>query len=121
MSEELHAKCACGGVRAILKGPLSEPVACHCETCRRQSGHFAVVSIIPDEHITIKGEKLLTWYSAKPEAKRGFCSVCGSLMFWKKQDSKNTAVFMGCIDPPTGLSLKRHIFTEEKSDYYQID
>ena len=31
------------------------------------------------------------------------------------------SILAGCLDSPTGLQLTRHIFTDDKGDYYDLD
>ena len=52
---------------------------------------------------------------------RGFCSACGSLLLWKTNGSDRTSIMMGCLDKPTGVTGRKHIFCAEKGDYYEID
>ncbi len=116
----LNFKCACGAVAGRLHAPFREPIACHCESCRRQTGHFVVATAVADENLELFKEQNLKWWDATEQAKRGFCGDCGSLLFWKAHNSDQTSVLMGCIDPPTGLRLEKHIFKDEKSDYYDV-
>lgn len=71
-----------------------------------------------DDGLTITGTP--TWYAASNRAKRGFCPTCGAFLFWKGLEDPDTGVALGAVDGPTGLRLKRHIFTAEKGDYYDI-
>lgn len=120
MTYSVTAKCACGAVKAKLDGPFRDAVACHCESCRRQSGHYIAATRIATSALQIEDETCLKWWHATDNAKRGFCSECGSLLFWKKEGADQVSVFMGCLDAPTGIRLSKHIFREEKGDYYDI-
>ena len=75
---------------------------------------------VPRETLAIKGEKHLSWYSSSELVRRGFCSVCGSILFWDPIGRAKTAVAMGAFESPTGTHLEKHIFTAEKGDYYEI-
>jgi hypothetical protein len=52
--------------------------------------------------------------------RRGFCSVCGSTLFWDPIGKDVTAIAMGSLDTPTGTHLAKHIFVAHKGDYYEI-
>ena len=54
------------------------------------------------------------------EVRRGFCSRCGSWLFWEPLLRDWTSVALGSLDGPTGLALERHIFVAHKGDYYTI-
>lgn len=113
--------CLCGAVRFAAKGPVRPVVYCHCTQCRKQSGHYYAASNVPDAGLSIEGEDAVTWYAASDTAKRGFCKVCGSVLFWKANDSPVTSVMAGSFDTPAGLTPGCHIFTADKGDYYAID
>jgi hypothetical protein len=99
--------------------------ACHCSQCRRWSGHYwASVSGPIDLFSIDKGEEKLKWHHASDFARRGFCSECGSSLFWHAHgldDHKDRiAVAFGALNSPTALKLKEHIFVADKGDYYEI-
>lgn len=64
---------------------------------------------------------------------RGFCANCGSTLFWKPiiDGYAYTAVAMGLFDTPTfdtptfdtptDARFSKHIFVNDKGDYYAID
>ncbi len=111
--------CLCGSVRYEVRGALTDIHACHCSQCVRQSGHFVVGAGAEREAFHILSEEGLKWYQSSDYARRGFCSNCGSALFW---DDGKTAIGInaGSLDQPTGLKLTHHIFVDEKPDYYEI-
>jgi len=113
-----RGSCLCGAVTFTAPAAANDPAACHCEQCRKQSGHHWASMQIYDDALSITGE--VRWYQATSNAKRGFCPTCGSFLFWKGLDEPDTAVSLGALDGPTGLRLERHIFTADKGDYYDI-
>ena len=115
---EHHGGCLCGAVRYKVTGPLRPVVACHCQQCRKTSGHHVAATSALREDLHIEGQ--VTWYQSSPEARRGFCATCGSNLFWDGP-GVNTSIFAGTLDGPTGLSLAGHIFCADKGDYYSIE
>ena len=113
-------QCLCGAVRYEVTGDLEDPHACHCTMCLRQSGHFVAGVGAKKADFSLTGEDSLSWYRSSSFARRGFCRVCGSALFWD-DDSDRIGINMGSLDQPTGLKLQRHIFVEDKADYYEID
>jgi hypothetical protein len=85
-----------------------------------QTGHFYAATDVADADLDVGGADRLTWYAASPEAKRGFCSTCGSALFWKRNDSARTSILAGALELPTGLAAESHIFVADKGDYYEI-
>lgn len=121
MSDQHTGSCLCGKVSYTVGGPLREVLACHCTQCRKQSGHYFAATNAPDDSITLKGESNVTWYRSSDTAKRGFCSNCGSTLFWKHDDHPFTSILAGSFDKPSSLKLAKHIFVADKGDYYEID
>jgi hypothetical protein len=113
-------RCLCGAVTFEVAGELHGPDACHCSQCRRQSGHYWASTDVPRDALTVRGEDRISWYQSSPRVRRGFCSVCGSLLFWDPAGRERIAVGMGAFDPPTRTRLAMHIFTADKGDYYDI-
>ena len=114
------ASCLCGAVTIEVEGKLPPPSSCHCTQCRKHSGHFEASTDVPRSALTVRGAEKVTWYRSSERVRRGFCSVCGSSLFWDPLDKDWTAVAMGAFDGPTHTELTRHIFVAEKGDYYQI-
>ncbi len=112
--------CLCGAVRFEVAGDLHAPDACHCTQCRRQSGHYWASTDVERANLTIHGEDKLTWFQSSPKVRRGFCSVCGSALFWDAPGRSRIAIGMGAFDKPTGARLGAHIFVADKGDYYDI-
>lgn len=112
--------CLCGGVEFEVAGALPPPDACHCSQCRRQSGHFWASTDVPREALTIRGAEHLSWYRSSERVRRGFCAVCGSVLFWDPIGKDRIGVAMGAFEAPTDTRLALHIFTADKGDYYDI-
>lgn len=112
--------CLCGAVRFEARGKLREVVYCHCSQCRRQSGHFYAATSLPEAELQVSGGANVTWYAASDFARRGFCRICGSALFWKRNGAPDISVMAGAFDQPTGLKGGLHIFAADKGDYYAI-
>lgn len=121
MDEIRTGGCLCGAVRYRVKGALRGIVYCHCSQCRKQTGHFYAATNAVDEQLTVEGADNLTWYAASDFARRGFCSRCGSALFWKRNGASVTSFLAGSLDQPSGLAGEAHIFVADKGDYYEID
>ena len=88
--------------------------------CRKQSGHYFASTDVPRSAVTILGEENITWYKSSSKARRGFCSTCGSSLFWDPPLRDLIGIAMGAFDTPTDTHLALHIFIAEKGDYYEI-
>ncbi len=112
--------CLCGAVRYEVTGPLRPVIACHCEQCRRISGHFVAATAARMEHFRLAESAGLHWYQSSPQARRGFCGRCGSSLFWEPADRRHISITAGTLDRPTGLSMAAHLFAGCADDYYRI-
>lgn len=112
--------CLCGAVRYEVKGPLRNVVNCHCSMCQRLHGNFGPHSKARKANIRITNDSGLAWYKTSEIARRGFCRVCGSSLFWEPFKLDATGIIAGSLDGPTVLETIGHIFISEKCDFYEI-
>lgn len=114
--------CLCGKVSfQFSAAAVVDGDACHCTQCRKQSGHFWASIDIAKRDLDVTGTECLSWYQSSENVRRGFCSTCGSFLFWDPVFKDRIGVAMGALDKPTGAQLALHIFTADKGDYYTID
>jgi hypothetical protein len=124
MARRVHTGgCLCGAVRYTVRGALREVALCHCGQCRRFHGHLGAYTNAPVKAVTFTAESGLTWFASSKLARRGFCRVCGSSLFWKRSDGDTISIAAGTLDRPTGLRTTRQIFTAKRhrGDYYELD
>lgn len=118
---EAQGGCLCGAVRFSISGPLRDVIYCHCGQCRRSHGHFAAYTAAPWETITFSDDSGLAWFRSSAAARRGFCSRCGSSLFWELDGDPVLRVAAGSLEVPTMLKASKHVFVDDKGDYYSID
>ncbi|MEK7264645.1 MAG: GFA family protein [Pseudomonadota bacterium] len=124
-SARLSGKCLCGAVAFEAARERDRLDACHCALCRRWSGHYwASVNVRRETVKFLRGEEKIGWHRSSAHVRRGFCTECGSALFWQPdlhpEHSHIFAISAGSLDAPTGLTLSEHIFVGEKGDYYAI-
>ena len=119
--DKAAGSCLCGDVRYEITGRMRNVVYCHCEQCRKTSGHFVAATAVDLDDLHVTEDRGLEWYKSSDTADRGFCRRCGSSLFWRPTHGKYMAVMAGAIDDPTGLHSKEHIWVGNKSDYYTLD
>jgi len=118
--QKVDGGCYCGRVRYQAKGVNRLVTECHCSQCRKQSGHRYASTGAKTSDIEIDGADNITWFRASADAERGFCSTCGSHLFWKQSTEDYSGILAASIDGPSGLRVEKHIFVENKGDYYDI-
>jgi hypothetical protein len=112
--------CLCGSVKFEVAGALHPPDACHCSQCRKQSGHYWASTDVSRNDLTITGREHVSWFRSSKQIQRGFCSICGSFLFWEQIKGNTIAIAMGAFESPTDTSLSMHIYVADKGDYYEI-
>lgn len=116
----------CGSVAYEAQAMHDRVDACHCDECRRWSGHcWASVNAEYASLKFTKGEADVCWYNSSAIVRRGFCRNCGSTLFWHshrhEKYSNLVGISAGSLDKPTGVTLAMHIFVAEKGDYYELN
>ena len=118
-------RCACGEVRFKVDGPLRPVINCHCHRCRQWTGHFMAATQAAVDDITIdRGAAAVSWWvpEEEPDVAYGFCSQCGSSLFWRTSSNPDRhSIAAGTLDPPTGLTTDHALFVAGASDYHRLD
>ncbi|MEO8459763.1 MAG: GFA family protein [Dokdonella sp.] len=115
-----QGSCLCGAVSFEVTGDLPAPDACHCSQCRKTSGHYFASTDVARSALRIHGADKVTWFRSSEKARRGFCSICGSSLFFDPIHKDWTAIAMGAFGKPTDTRLAIHIHVADKGDYYDI-
>ena len=116
----VKGSCECQGVVFELIGELRDVVFCHCSQCRKTSGHYWAATQVSKGNLNLIKATSLSWYDSSDKARRGFCSVCGSSMFYERKGIDKISVSAGSLEIPTSLDRMRHIYVANKGDYYDI-
>jgi len=112
--------CLCGAISYRVTGPLRPVIGCHCSQCRRTSGHFVAATATRRVNLSITEDGSLTWFDSSEQARRGFCRVCGSSLFWERHGDPHISIMAGTLDSPTGLQTAMHICLADAGDYYEV-
>lgn len=116
--------CLCGAVRFDAELPSKWVAHCHCSLCRRAHGAAFVTWVGMDaSRVQLDdAQQQLRWYASTPGAERGFCSHCGSMMFFRSERWPNElhlarALFTGPVDrEPQG-----HVFWGDHVEWAAVD
>ena len=74
----------------------------------------------PEDTLVLTKAIGLTWLRSSKQAQRGFCSECGSSLFYKRDETPSIAIGAGTLDGETGVTTVKHIFVKDKGDYYDL-
>ena len=116
----IKGRCECGAVTFEVDRVREAVTVCHCGQCRRTSGHLWASTHAPYDTVTFTEDAGLTWYASSDFAKRGFCSRCGSSLFYRMNGEDGIGIAAGCLEDTSALRVGKHIFVADKGDYYQM-
>ena len=122
---ERKGGCMCGAVRfAALEVP-AEAGACHCEMCRRWTGSALIGVTVPLKNVTWEDETHLGRIQSSPWAERGFCTRCGSGMFFRvtmeSEYSDSIELPIGVFDEADGFEITNEIYIDVKPDSFAYE
>lgn len=116
---ERHGQCLCGAVQISVRSSDATVGACHCSMCRRWgSGPFMELNCGTD--VSIEGAEHITVYDSSPWAERGFCSTCGSNIFYRIKGSGEHMLSVGLFEDVADLMFTSQVFIDEKPDFYNF-
>ena len=117
--------CLCGAVRYEIHSELAGVACCHCSKCRLFHGHTAAYALTTVDDLKFIEDRGLKWFRSladeTPNVYRGFCSDCGSSLFWDPRGEDRIAVAAGSLAEPTGLKMLGHSWISQKGDYYELN
>ena len=122
MSETpLLGGCLCGAVRYSARGPVTRVNHCHCSQCRRTSGAVAATwAKVPLAGFAVVAGRPAS-YRSSDFATRAFCAVCGSTLFWQRDNADAIDLAVGSLDDAAGLEATRHYFVEGRLAGFSLD
>ena len=113
MSTSRTGGCLCQSVTYRLPEEVAPVLHCHCENCRRLTGNFIAAIRVQNVDLDVSEGGQLRWHELG-YAKYGFCSGCGSTMFYVAADDPGrTSVTVGTLDDSRDLVLGAVWFADE--------
>ena len=115
-SDGYSGQCMCGRLRFSFSGKPRFVGECVCESCRRAHGASVVgwVGVKTDQFKIDAGEPHLRWYQSSDTSERGFCSDCGTRLFFRSTLwAGETHMALANMDPPHDLMSTGVSFSDE--------
>jgi hypothetical protein len=119
MSDVLDGRgtCLCGAIQITVKNMTGNVGACHCGMCRKWGGGpFMEVDCGSD--VSFEGEENISVFDSSDWADRGFCSKCGSHLFYRLKESKQYMMPAGLFDDDKSFVFDHQVFVDEKPSFY---
>lgn len=121
---ELTGACLCGELRFTLAPPSKWVAHCHCTMCRRAHGAGVVTWLGIDAARSRIDDPAgrLQWYASSPGAARGFCSHCGSTLFFRSERWPGELhVVVANLETPPDRAPQVHVFWAAHVDWLRLD
>ncbi len=116
--QSLNGKCLCGAVKIVATAKKHSVTACHCDMCRRWSaGPFMALNC---QTVTFEGEENIGRIRSSDWAERGFCTKCGSNLFYHILESDDYQIAAGLFDDQSMLRMSLQVFTDYKPEFYEF-
>lgn len=113
---EMTGKCLCGAVTFTAENVETEFEACHCGMCRRWAGSPLFAASVGS--VRFEGEEHLGTFDSSKWASRGFCSKCGSSLFYYLKPADSYAMAVGAFDDSAAFRLVGEIYVDNKPPGY---
>jgi predicted enzyme related to lactoylglutathione lyase len=113
-------------VRYRLTPPTDFVSHCHCHSCRAASGAaFLTWTSVPRARLDIDGEPMLTWHRSSEGIRWGFCSTCGTTLFYlatgpnpEGPHAARIYVTVGSLGDPIDRAPSAHVSYEERVAWF---
>lgn len=93
--------------------------ACHCGMCRKWNGSPAMMVKV-GEDLVITGKEKITEFKSSEWATRGFCSLCGSNLYYKLNKGDFSAFSLGTLKNNEKFKFTEQIFIDHKPGNYSF-
>ena len=113
--DRYRGACLCGAVQFSFSNPRFA-ADCVCQSCPRAHGASVVgwVGTKQERFSLDSGEGQLRWYASSEAAQRGFCSTCGTRLFFRSTKWPGEIhMALACINEPHDLKSSGLAFAEE--------
>jgi hypothetical protein len=112
-------KCLCGAVEIHVANVSEKVGACHCGTCRKWGGG-PLLAVDCGTDVSFTGEQHITSYNSSDWAERGFCSRCGTHLFYRVKQTGQYIMPAGLFED-MNYDFDHQIFIDTKPDFYSFE
>ncbi len=111
---EFSGGCQCGAVRFHARAIRENPHVCYCRMCQKATGNlFAALVGVGHENLTWTRGKPTEFNSSK-HVGRGFCSNCGTPLYYRYHGGPHISFTIGSFDEPHRIPLLYQMGLEGK-------
>lgn len=117
----MKGHCLCGAVEVAVEELSDEISACHCALCTRWSGSVQMGIEAPAATTRISGPVKV--HRSSRLAERGWCDVCGSAVFFRYVQGRDTGYLElapGLFDNFAGARLTRVVYCDRAPEGFSL-
>ena len=111
--------CLCGAVRFRAASCSNHVGACHCGMCRKWGGG-PLMAVDCGTEVAFDDEQSIGVYASSDWAERGFCTRCGSHLFYRLKDSGQYIMPVGLFDEIETPVFDHQVFIDAKPGWYDF-
>lgn len=112
----MKGSCLCGSIE-VIASDHQQIGLCHCSMCRRWSGG-PMFAVHCGSNVQFSGAEPAAYRSSE-WAERGFCTTCGTHLFYHLLPSNEYILPAGLFQDQE-FHLTNEIFIDEKPAYYEL-
>ncbi len=116
---EKNGSCLCGEVKFSANQASQHVGACHCGMCRKWGGG-PLMAVACGTDVSFQGEENISVFDSSAWAERGFCSRCGSHLFYRIKASQQYMIPAGLFDDSNSFEFSRQVFIDNKPGFYRF-
>jgi len=118
IERQITGGCQCGAVRYAASAVMDNAHLCHCRMCQKAvGGLFAALVAVPRDALAWTRGLPGRWRSSA-EIDRGFCSQCGTPLFYENVTGAHVSVTLGSLDDPAAFKPVTHDGTEGRMPWF---
>jgi hypothetical protein len=116
---EIKGSCLCGSISFVAKNSSKSIGVCHCTMCRKWGGG-PFIEVDCGSEVSFEGEQNISVFDSSMWAERGFCSQCGTHLFYRLKETKQHMMPAGLFDLGEQAVFDHQVFIDEKPSYYNF-
>jgi hypothetical protein len=118
MTKTYTGGCQCGAIRFRTTDLIDNAHICHCRMCQKAVGNYFAA-------LVGSGKAELVWTRGTParfrsseNVERGFCSSCGTPLFYDPLHSDDIGLMIGAFDNPQDIKLVSQDSIESRMPWF---
>jgi hypothetical protein len=118
--ESMKGSCLCGGIKFSFEKFYADIANCHCSMCRKFSGAaYGTFGTVNAENICWEsGLELIKVFRSSQKAQRGFCSTCGSSIYYRLViPNAPFEIALGLLEAEPAEAVTANIFCAYRPDW----